>query len=126
MAMTPTAVFAQTPKTNKATLTAAVAVGAAGTIIVTAGANGAVVTSVRFTPNGTVTGAGVNLNRAGAPVRSESLAAYTLAPTAKLPQVSFDVSRDYPIMLAAGETLDVSLLVAQAAGVTVFAEWMDY
>lgn len=126
MAMTPTAVFAQTPKTNKATLTAAIAVGTAGTILVTAGANGAVVTSVRFTPNGTVTAAGVNLNRAGTPVRSESLAAYTLAATAKLPQVSFDISRDAPIILAAGETLDVSLLVAQAAGVAVFAEWMDY
>lgn len=126
MAMTPTAVFAQTPKTNKATLTAAVAVGTAGTTLVTAGVNGAIVTGVRFIPNGTVTASGINLNRSGAPVRSESLAAYTLAATSKLPQVAFDVSRDSPISLGAGETLDVALLVAQAAGVTVFAEWMDF
>ncbi|CAN7558605.1 hypothetical protein [Pseudomonas umsongensis] len=126
MPMTNTAVFAQTPKTNKVTLTAAVAVNTAGSTLITAGANGAVVTSVRFSPNGTVTASGVNLNRAGAPIRSETLTAYTLSATAKLPQVAFDVSRDYPITLGANETLDVSLLVAQAAGVTVFAEWMDY
>lgn len=121
-----TAPFAQTPRTNAVDLTAAVAVGAVGTTLITAGPEGCVVTSIRAVPKGTITATGINVNKAGKPVRSETMAAYTLAATAKLPQVSFDVSRDVPIVLGAGETLDVALLVGQAAGVTVFAEWMDY
>lgn len=126
MAKTFTAPFVQTPKTNAVDLTAAVAVGTAGTTLITAGPDGCIVTSIRAIPKGTITATGINVNKGGKPVRSGTLAAYTLAATAKLPQVSFDVSRDAPIVLGVGETLDVSLLVAQAAGVTVFAEWMDY
>lgn len=126
MAKTFTAPFAQTPKTNAVDLTAAVAVGTAGTTLVTAGPDGCVVTSIRATPKGTVTATGIGVNKEGKPVRSETLTAYSASTTGKLPQVVFDVSRESPIVLGAGETLDVSLYVAQAAGVTVFAEWMDY
>lgn len=126
MAMTFTAPFAQTPKSNAVDVTAAVAVGTAGTVLVTAGANGCVVTSIRATAKGSLAAGGININKAGKPIRSETLALYTYSAAAKVPQVIFDVSLTAPIELAAGETLDVSLLVAQAAGVTVFATWKDY
>lgn len=126
MAMTYTAPFAQTPKSNAVDLTAAVAVGTAGTVIVTAGANGCVVTSIRATAKGTLSASGININKAGKPIRSETLPSYTYAAGAKLPQVAFDVSLTAPIELAAGETLDASVLVAQGSGVTVFATWKDY
>lgn len=121
-----TAPFAQTPKTNAVDLTAATAVGAVGTVLVTAGANGCVVTSIRATPKGTVTASGINVNKSGKVIRSETLPAYTSALTAKLPQVAFDITPSTPIELGPNETLDVSLLVAQAAGVTFFATWKDY
>ncbi len=126
MAFTFTAPFAQTPKTNSVVLTSATAVGTAGSTLITAGPNGCVVTSIRATPNGTITATGVDLNKAGKTFRSDSLAAYTLALTAKRPQSTFDISSTSFIELGANETLDVSLLVAQAAGVTVSATWKDY
>ena len=121
-----TAPFAQTPKTNAVDLTAATAIGTAGTVLVTAGVNGCVVTSIRATPKGTVTATGIDINKAGKVIRSETLPAYTSALTAKIPQVAFDITPATPIELGANETLDVSLLVAQAAGVTFFATWKDY
>lgn len=118
--------FAQTPKSNAVDLTAAVAVGTAGTTLVTAGTNGCVVTSIRATAKGSLVAGAVNINKAGKPIRSESLASYTYSAAAKVPQVIFDVTNTLPIELASGETLDASLLVAQTAGVTVFATWKDY
>ena len=126
MVMIYTAPFAQNPKTNAVDLTAATAIGTAGTVLVTAGANGCVVTSIRATPKGTVTASGINVNKSGKVIRSETLPAYTSALTAKLPQVAFDITPSTPIELGPNETLDVSLLVAQAAGVTFFATWKDY
>lgn len=127
MAFTYTAPFAQTPMDLAVDLTLAVAVGTTGSALITAGSNGAIVTSVRAIPKGTVTATGINLNRSGKPIRSASIAAYTYSATAKLPEGAvFDVSETAPIRLAANEVLDVSLLVAQAAGVTVFAEWTNF
>ncbi|VVO30324.1 hypothetical protein [Pseudomonas fluorescens] len=118
--------FAQTPRTNAVVLTAATAIGTAGTVLVTAGPNGCVVTSVRATPNGALTATGVDLNKAGKAFRSEAFAAYTLLLTAKRPQLTFDIAPNATLELGPNETLDVSLLVAQAAGVTVSAAWKDY
>lgn len=126
MSNTFTAPFAQFPKTNAVDVTAATAVGTAGTVLVTAGPDGCVVTSIRATPKGTITAVGINVNKAGKVARSESMPTYASATNAKLPQVIFDISPTSPIELAGGETLDVSLLSAQAAGITFFATWKDY
>lgn len=145
MALTHTAVFAQTPKTASATVTAAYALTGAGSLLddapsnterlLTAGLDGALVTSIRVIPRATVTASQVGLfiRKAGDPAGKRKLVsallmpAQTVSATARVIDYSFDVaSESVPLRLEAGDELYVGLAVAQANGVNVHAVYTDF
>ena len=145
MALTHTAVFAQTPKTASATVTAAYALTGAGSLLddapsnterlLTAGLDGALVTSIRVIPRATVTASQVALfirKASDAPEKRKLVAALlmpaqTVSATAKVTDYSFEVaSETTPLRLEAGDELYVGLAVAQANGVNVHAIYTDF
>jgi hypothetical protein len=137
MAKTFTAPFAQTPKTNTAVVTAACAdihtTPTNTSLLVTAGADGAIVTSLTATPRGTVTASslvlflskdsGTTLHLIG----SALMGAQTVSTTAGITSTSFSiVSETTPIRLEAGDRLYAGSQVALAAGIVFKAEWTDF
>jgi len=138
MAKTFTAPFAQEPKTATAVATAAVASltsdAPTGTVeLLTAGADGAVVTSLWAIPRATVTASSLVLfvSKDGGTTKrlvdSELLAAHTVATTTAIPETKFgNIADATPLRLAAGDKLYVGSQVALAAGIVFAANWMDY
>ena len=137
MAKTFTAPFAQTPKLTTAVVTAA------GTItndtpsntvlLLTAGSEGAVVTSIDAMPRATVTASSLHIyisSDSGTTKRmldSALMAAYTQATTTLTPKTSFsDISETTPLLLAAGDEIYCQTEVALAGGIVFSAQFMDY
>lgn len=138
MAKTYTAPFAQTPKTATAVTTAA-----CGTItgdtptnaveLLTAGADGAILTSLWAMPRATVTASSLLLflsNDGGTTKRlidSELMAAFTVAATTAIPETKFaNYTETTPLRLAAGDSLYVGNQVALASGVVFKAEYTEF
>jgi hypothetical protein len=137
MAKTFTAPFAQTPKTAAVVVTAAATVGddnPTNTVeLLTAGADGALVTRLAAMPRGTVTASSLvlYLQKSGQTTKrlvdSELMAAHTVAATTAIPETAFgNVSDSTPLRLEAGDKLFVGSQVALASGVVFAAQWMDY
>ena len=139
MAMTFTAPFAQTPRTLSAAVT--VAIAGLGTdavtglqLLVTAGANGAIVSSISAMPRATVTASSLMLFLVKSatpavyrPIDSVLMTGYTLAATTAVPVTTFaSISDATPMRLEAGDKLYVGSQVALAAGIVFTARWMDY
>lgn len=139
MPMTNTAPFAQTPKVLTAAVTAAIA--GLGTdavtglqLLLTAGANGAIVSSVSAMPRSTVTASSLVLflvkNSAPAVYRlidSVLMNAYTLSATTAIPVTTFALISDAtPMRLESGDKLYVGSQVALPAGIVFSCRWMDY
>lgn len=137
MPMTFTAPFAQTPKTAAVVVTAAATVDSdtpSNTVeLLTAGADGALVTRLAAMPRATVTASSLLLflQKSGQTTKrlidSELMSAHTVAATTAIPETVFaNVSDSTPMRLEAGDKLFVGSLVALAAGIVFAAQWMDY
>lgn len=135
--MTPTAAFAQTPKTADAVVTAALAnlgtdAPANLSLLMTAGANGSIVTRLSASPRATITAAGLYLfiMRDGVTFRlkdSVTMAAQTVAATSGITPTPFpNYAESKPLRLGAGEKLYVGSQVALAAGIVFSAEFTDF
>ncbi len=138
MAKTFTAPFAQTPKTATAVATAVAA--NLGTdaptntvLLLTAGADGAIVTRLHAMPRATVTASSLLLflsKDGGTTLRlidSELMAAYTFAVTTAVPETGFaNYSESSPLRLEAGDRLYVATQVALAGGIVFRAEYTDF
>lgn len=137
MAKTFTAPFAQNPKT-----VTAVATGAVGTLtgdaptntvlLLTAGADGAILTKISAIPRATVTASDLVVfisKDSGTTKRfidSKLMAAYTMATTTATPVTSFDYSESAPLRLEAGDEIYVGSQVALANGIVFKAEYTDF
>lgn len=132
-----TAPFAQTPKTATAVVSAAATVAddnPTNTVeLLTAGADGALVTRLAAMPRATVTASSLLLflQKSGQTTKrlidSELMSAHTVATTTAIPETAFgNVTDSTPLRLEAGDKLFVGSLVALAAGIVFAAQWMDY
>lgn len=136
MAKTFTAPFAQTPKTATAVCTAAATLvdSPANTVeLLTAGADGAIVTSIWAMPRATVTAASLVLflSKDGGATKSlidsELMAAHTVATTTAIPETKFaNISESTPMRLEASDKLFVGSQVALAGGIVFKAEWTEF
>jgi len=138
MSKTFTAPFAQTPKTATAVTTAACVIGVAdaptSTVeLLTAGAEGAIVTNISAIPRATVTASSLLLflsNDGGTTKRlidSELLAAQTVNTTTAINEVQFSrYSEATPLRLGQGDKLYAASQVALAAGIVFKAEYTDF
>lgn len=138
MAKTNTAAFPQTPKTDTAVVVAACVMGAADAptntlLLMTAGADGCVVTNLSAMPRATNALTGLYLflsNDTGTTKRlidSEFAPAYTLNTTTAIPETQFArYSENSPLRLEAGDQLYVGAAVALAAGFVFKAEFTDF
>lgn len=141
-----TAVFAQMPKTAQVAVTTAIALTgtdslatdtcANTSLLMTAGADGAIVTRLALQPRGTVSacnaylfvrraGDGANIRRL---IDSAAIAAKTASTTTPptVQTMSITVNETTPLRLGAGDELHVGLSVAQSVGVSFFAEYTDF
>jgi hypothetical protein len=132
-----TAPFAQTPQTATAVATAAAAITndtPTNTVeLLTAGADGAILTRLTAIPRATVTASSLVLfisNDTGTTKRlidSELMAAYTMATTTAVPETAFsNYSETTPLRLAAGDKLYVGSQVALAGGIVFRAEFTNF
>ncbi len=132
-----TAPFAQTPKTATAVATAAATVGSDAptntVLLMTAGADGCIVTSLAAMPRATVTASSLLLyisKDSGTTQRlidSELMAAHTVATTTAIPETVFSrISESAPLRLEAGDRLYVGSQVALASGIVFKAEYTDF
>lgn len=137
MAKTFTAPFAQTLKT--ATAVATVAVADLGTdsptntlLLVTAGADGAILTKLSAIPRATVTARDIVLfiSKNGGTTKqfidSKLMSAHTQAVTTATPITAFDYSESTPFRLEAGDELYVGSQVALADGIVFRAEFTNF
>lgn len=134
MATTNTAVFPQNPNIATAIVTLADDVTDAATnavVLVTAGANGAEVSSVTAIPRATVTASSLHMfvKKSGASeIRlfdSKLMTAHTVAATTSIPVTDFDYDETNTIVLAAGDALYVGSAVALAGGIVFTGQWVD-
>lgn len=136
MAKTFTAAFAQDTKTFTAVATTAVGslTGDSPTnthALVTAGAEGAIVTSITAIPRATVTATALYLfiSKDGTTKRllkSVLMAAHTVAATTEIPLVDFGYSETEPLRLEAGDQLFVGVGVTASSGIVFTAQSTDY
>ncbi len=137
MAKTYTAPFAQTPKTSAVVIAGAATVAddnPTNTVeLLTAGADGALVTRLTAMPRATVTASNLLLflQKSGQTTKrlidSELMAAHTVATTTAIPETAFgNVTDSTPLRLEAGDKLFVGSQVALASGIVFTAQWMDY
>lgn len=138
MAKTFTAPFAQTPKNVTAVATAAVGTitGDSPTntvVLLTAGADGAILTRLSAIPRATVTASSLVLftsSDSGTTKRlidSALMSAQTIATTTAITPTTFTTySETTPLRLAAGEQLYVGSQVALASGIVFKAEYTDF
>jgi hypothetical protein len=137
--MTPTAPFAQIPRTLSAAVTAQITGIGTDTVgglqlLVTAGPNGAIVSSISAMPRATVTASSlaIFLAKSATPavyrlIDSVLMAAYTLAATTAIPVTNFPLISDAtPMRLEAGDKIYVGSQVALSAGIVFTGRWMDY
>ena len=137
MALTDTKPFPQKIKTGYGVCTAALGSIPAPTLaslklIATAGPDGAYLAKISAFPQSTVTATGLQAYSSKdngvtfQPIGSETLAAYTLATTAKIPETVFgNFNATAPKRLEAGEKVYVGIQIAWPSGVAFNAEWMD-
>lgn len=137
MANTFTAAFAQTPKTASAVATAVATITAdapANTVLlVTAGANGAILTRLWATPRATVTASSLVIwisSDSGTTQRikdSVTMSAQTVSTTAAVTNTQFtSYTESTPLRLAASDRIYVGSQVALASGIVFCAEYTDY
>lgn len=136
MAKTFTAPFAQTPKTATAVATAAATLTDTPSntvLLMTAGADGCIVTGLTAIPRATVTASSLVLfisKDNGSTQRlidSELMSAYTMATTTAIPETVFSrISESSPLRLEAGDRLYVGSQVALAGGIVFKAEYTDF
>ena len=137
MAKTFTAPFAQTPKTATAVCTAAATITndtPTNTVeLLTAGADGAILTRLTAIPRATVTASSLVLfisNDGGTTKRmidSALMAAFTVATTTAVAVTTFSTyTETAPLRLAAGDKLYVGSQVALAGGIVFRAEYTDF
>ena len=138
MSKTFTAPFAQTPKNATAVTTAACATYNEDTPtntvkLVTAGAEGAILTRLAAIPRATSTASSLLLftsSDSGTTKRlinSVLMGAHTVAVTTAIPVTQFtDYDESFPLRLQAGEELYVGNAVALAGGVVFHAEFTDF
>lgn len=138
MALTNTAVFAQTPKTATAVTTAACATITGDTPtntveLLTAGTDGALVTRLTAMPRATVTASSLLLfisKDSGTTKRladSELMSAQTLSTTTAIAETVFaNYSETTPLRLEAGDKLYVGNQVALASGVVWAAQYTNF
>lgn len=137
MAKTYTAAFAQTPRTATAVVTGAATVAddapANTVLLMTAGVDGCIVTSLTAMPRATVTASNLCLwlsKDAGTTKRlidSELMGAHTVATTTAIPETTFArISESNPLRLEAGDRLYVGSQVALASGIVFKAEYTDF
>ena len=132
-----TAPFAQDPKTATAVVTGVATVTndtpSNTVLLLTAGADGAILTRLTAIPRATVTAASLVLFLSkdnGTTQRlldSELMAAHTMATTTAIPETVFSLySETTPLRLAAGDRLYVGSQVALAGGIVFRAEFTDF
>ena len=138
MAKTFTAPFAQTPQIKTAVVTSAAASISGDTptntvALLTAGADGAILTRLSAIPRATVTASSLLLYTSsdnGTTKRlidSVLMPAQTVSTTAAIASTAFtNYSETTPLRLAAGETLYVGSQVALASGIVFKAEYTDF
>lgn len=137
MAKTFTAPFAQTPKTATAVATGAVGsiTGDAPTntvLLMTAGADGAILTKLTATPRATVTASSLvvfiskDSGTTDRLIDSKLMSAHTVATTTAIPVTAFDYSESAPLRLEAGDQIYVGSQVALASGIVFKAEYTDF
>jgi hypothetical protein len=136
MANTFTAPFAQTPKTATAVVTAAATLTdtpANTVLLVTAGADGAILTRLTAIPRATVTASSLVLfiSKDGGTTQrlidSELMAAHTVAVTTAIPETVFTFySETAPLRLEATDRLYVGSQVALAGGIVFRAEFTNF
>ena len=136
MANTFTAPFAQTPKTATAVCTAAATLTDTPTntvLLVTAGADGAIVTRLTAIPRATVAASSLVLfisKDSGTTQRlidSELMAAHTVATSTAIPETVFPFySETSPLRLEATDRLYVGSQVALAGGIVFRAEFTNF
>jgi hypothetical protein len=138
MAKTFTAPFAQDPKTATAVTTGAVGTIAGDTptntvLLLTAGADGAILTRLTAIPRATVGASSLVIfisKDTGTTKRlldSELMAAHTLATTTAIPETVFSLySEPTPLRLQAGDQIYVGSQVALASGIVFRAEFTDF
>ena len=134
MAITNTAAFPQAPKIATAIVTLAddlTSAPANTVVLVTAGANGAEVSSVTAIPRATVTASDLHLfisTDSGTTkilTKSKLMTAHTVAATTAIPVVDFGYDEVDTIILAAGDSLYVGSAVALAGGIAFTGQWVD-
>jgi hypothetical protein len=137
MAKTFTAPFAQTPKTATAVATGAVGSFAGDTptnvvLLMTAGADGAILTKLTAIPRATVTASSLlvfiskDSGTTDRMIDSALMAAHTVATTTAIPVTSFSYSESAPLRLEAGDQVYVGSQVALAGGIVFKAEYTDF
>jgi hypothetical protein len=138
MAKTFTAPFAQTPKISTAVTTAACASITGNTptntvVLLTAGADGAIVTRLSALPRATVTASSLLLFTSADSgttkklIDSATMGAQTVSTTAGITLTTFSLyTESTPLRLAAGEQLYVGNQVALSDGVVFRAEFTDF
>lgn len=137
MALTNTAVFAQTPKIGTAVATAAAAITndtPTNTVeLLTAGADGCIVTRLTAIPRATVTASSLVLfvsidgGTTKRLIDSELMAAYTMATTTAVPETAFaNYTETTPLRLPANAKLYAGSQVALASGIVFRAEYTDF
>ena len=134
MAKTFTAPFAQTPKTATAIATAAASLaGSNSMLLLTAGSDGCIVTSLTAIPRATVSASSLVLllSKDGGLTQflidSELMGAYTMATTTAIPETTFSrISETTPLRLQAGDQLYVGSQVSLANGIVFKAEYTDF
>lgn len=138
MAITNTAPFPQVPKTAQATTSSACVIGVADAptntvLLMTAGADGCVLTNLSAMPRQTVAATGLYLfisKTTGTTkllIDSEVMTAYTLSASTAIPETQFArYSETTPLRLSAGDQLYVGSGVALAAGIVYKAEYTDF
>lgn len=138
MAKTFTAPFAQTPMNKTAVVTGAVGSITGDTptntvVLLTAGADGAILTRLSAIPRATVTASSLVLftsSDSGTTKRlidSVLMAAQTVATTTAIASTSFTTyTETAPLRLQAGEQLYVGSQVALASGIVFKAEYTDF
>lgn len=100
-------------------------------LLLTAGANGAIVYGLTATPRATVTATRLELYRskdAGTTMRlmkSVLMAAHTVATTTAIPTTDFGYSETVPLRLEAGDRLYVGAGVTLAGGIAFDAQYED-
>lgn len=141
MAKTYTLPMAQTPITATVVATAVTTITDTpdnSVLLTTAGADGALVTSIGATPRATVTATALYLFVSGDSgttqrlIASSLMSAHTVAATTAIPTTTLthpdgtEISETAPLRLEAGERLYVGIGVALAGGIVFYAASTDF